>query len=83
MFEILDYLHLIKGKFFRTHPGSEFVVAYTIAKWKKLERNEFDFSQGSSQKGVSRMTWCSVFKYGTFLKSEVIIFISYFGKSKS
>ena len=39
----------------RAYPGSEFVVANTLAKWKKLEPNEIDFSQ----KGVS--TSCSVF----------------------
>ena len=36
-----------------------FVVANTLAKWKKLEPNEIDFSQGSSQKVVSRT--CFVF----------------------
>ena len=34
-------------------PGSEFVVANTLAKWKKLEPNEINFSQGFSQKVVS------------------------------
>ena len=45
---------------FRAHPGSESVVANTLAHWKKLEPNEIDFSQGLSQKvhGVSRS--CSV-----------------------
>ena len=43
----------------RTYPGSEFVVANTLVKWKKLEQNEIDFSQGFSQKVVSRS--CSVF----------------------
>ena len=33
--------------------GSEFVVANTLAKWKKLEPNEINFSQGFSQKVVS------------------------------
>ena len=32
------------------YPGSEFVVAYTLAKWIKLEPNEIYFSQGFSQK---------------------------------
>ena len=41
--------------YFRANPGSEFVVA----KWKKLEPNEIDFSLGFSQKVVSRS--CSVF----------------------
>ena len=35
-------------------PGSEFVVANTLAKWKKLEPDEIDFSLGFSQKEVSR-----------------------------
>ena len=43
----------------RAYPGSEFVVANTLAKWKKLEPNEIDFSQGFSQEVVSRS--CSVF----------------------
>ena len=38
----------------RAYPGSEFVVANTLAKWKMLEPNEIDFSQGFSQKVVSR-----------------------------
>ena len=43
----------------RAYPGPEFVVANTLAKWKKLQPNKFDFSQGFSQKVVSRS--CSVF----------------------
>ena len=43
----------------RAYPGSEFVVANTLAKWEKLLSNEIDFSQGFSQKIVSRS--CSVF----------------------
>ena len=39
----------------RAYPGSEFVVANTLAKWKKLESNEIEFSQ----KVVSRS--CSAF----------------------
>ena len=39
----------------RAYPGSEFVVANTLAKWKRLEPNEIDISQ----KVVS--TSCSVF----------------------
>ena len=42
----------------RAYPGSEFVVANTSAKWKKLEPNEINFSQGFSQKVVSS---CFVF----------------------
>ena len=38
----------------RAYPGSEFVVANTLAKWKKLEPNEIGFSQGFSQKEVLR-----------------------------
>ena len=38
---------------FRAYPGSEFDVANTFAKWKKLEQNEINFSQGFSQKVVS------------------------------
>ena len=41
----------------RANPGSEFVVANTLAKWKKLEPNEIE---GFSQKVVS--TSCFVFK---------------------
>ena len=44
----------------RAYPGSEFVVANTLAKWEKLEPNEINFSQGFSQKVVSRS--CFVFK---------------------
>ena len=45
--------------YYRAHPGSEFVVANTLAKWKTLEPNEINFSQGFSQKLVS--TSCFVF----------------------
>ena len=38
---------------FRAYPGSDFVVANTLAKWKKLKPNEINFSQGFSQKVVS------------------------------
>ena len=43
----------------RAYPGSEFVVANTLAKWNKLQPNEIDFSQGFSQEVISRI--CSVF----------------------
>ena len=33
---------------YRAYPGSEFVVANTLSKWKKLEPNEINFSQGFS-----------------------------------
>ena len=49
----------------RAIPGSEFVVANTLGKWKKLEPNEFDFSQWFSQKGISL--------YGRFLKTDELI----------
>ena len=42
----------------RAYPGLEFVVANTLAKLKKLEPIEIDFSQGLSQKVVS--TSCSI-----------------------
>ena len=29
---------------YRAYPGSEFVVANTLAKWKKVEQNEINFS---------------------------------------
>ena len=45
----------------RAYPGSEFVVANTIAKWKKLEPNEIDFSQGFSKEVVHVSISCSVF----------------------
>ena len=37
---------------FRAYPSSEFVVANILAKWKKLEQNEINFSQGFSQRVV-------------------------------
>ena len=43
----------------RAYPGSEFVVANTLAKLKKLEPNEINLSQGFSQKVVS--TSCFIF----------------------
>ena len=52
--------HIItRSRSSRAYPGSEFVVANTLAKWKKLEPNEINFSQGFSQKVVS--TSCFVF----------------------
>ena len=44
----------------RAYPGSEFVVANTLVKWKKLEPNEIDFSQGFSQKVHVVSKSCSV-----------------------
>ena len=41
----------------RAYPGSEFVVADTLAKWKKLEPNEIIFSQGFSLKVVVDTTF--------------------------
>ena len=52
----IDNYQLVPG---RAYPGSELVVANTLAKWKKLEPNKIDFSQGFSQKVVSRS--CSPF----------------------
>ena len=43
----------------RAYPGSEFVVANNLSKWKKLEPNEINFSQSFSQKEAS--TSCFVF----------------------
>ena len=37
---------------FRAYPNSEFVVANTLANWKRLEPNEIGFSQGFSQRVV-------------------------------
>ena len=45
----------------RAYPDSEFVVANTVAKWKKLEPNEINFSQGFRQQVVS--TSCIIFTY--------------------
>ena len=50
---------VIIGQFPRAYPDSELAVANTLTKWKKLELNETEFSQGLSQKVVSRS--CSVF----------------------
>ena len=50
---------MMSAVIYRAYPGSEFVVANTLAKWKKLEPNKIEFSQGFSQKVVSRT--CSVF----------------------
>ena len=44
---------------YRAFPGSEFVVANTLAKLEKFEPNEIGFSQGFSQKVVS--TSCFLF----------------------
>ena len=44
---------------FRAYAGSEFVVGNTLAKWKNMEPNETNFSQGFSQIVVS--TSCFVF----------------------
>ena len=46
----------------RASPGSEFVVANTLAKLKKLEPNAINFSQGFSQKVHVVSTRCFVFK---------------------
>ena len=46
---------------YRVNPASKFVVANTLAKWKKLEANKINFCQDFSQKVVS--TSCFVFNY--------------------
>ena len=43
----------------RVYPGSEFVVANTLVKWKKLEPSETNLNQGFSKIVVS--TNCFVF----------------------
>ena len=43
----------------RAYPGSKFAVTNTLAKWKKLEPNEINFSQDFCEKVVS--TSCFVF----------------------
>ena len=43
--DLLEYL--------RAYLDSEFAVANSLAKWKKLEPNDINFSQGFSQKVVS------------------------------
>ena len=50
------------GRYIRAYPGSEFIVANTLAKWKKLEPNEINFSQGFSQKVESTSCFC-IFTY--------------------
>ena len=47
------------------YPGSVFVVANTLAKWKKLEPNEINFNKGFSQKVVS----LSCFVFNSLLAS--------------
>ena len=48
IFCILDqFVHQL-----RAYPGSKFVVANTLAKWKKLEPNEINLSQDFGQKVV-------------------------------
>ena len=48
----------------RAYPGSEFIVANTLAKWKMLEPNEINFSQGL--KFSQKVVWSSCFFYLTF-----------------
>ena len=65
LFKLCVHVHAFvasihKCQFSQAYPGSEFVVANILAKLKKLEPNEIDFSQGFSQTVVSRS--CSVFK---------------------
>ena len=42
--------YILYGMVFRAYPGSEFVVAKTLAKWKKLEPNKIDCSQVLARK---------------------------------
>ena len=42
----------------RAYPSSEFVVANTLAKWKKLEPNEINLSQGFTQKVSINKLFC-------------------------
>ena len=57
----------------RAYPGSEFVVANTLAKWKKLEPNEINFSQGFSQKVVST----SCFAFNSLLAIATCLLITF------
>ena len=41
---------------------TEYFVANTLAKWRKLEPNEINFSQGFSQKVHVVSTHCFIFK---------------------
>ena len=45
MFPINKLREMKMNRLARAYPGSEFVVANTLAKWKKLEPNEINFSQ--------------------------------------
>ena len=55
----------------RTYSSSEFVVANTLAKWKKMEPNEINFNQGFSQKLVS--TSCFVFNSLTARGDSLVV----------
>ena len=57
--KVNNYPTSMKPSIIRAYPDSEFVAANTLAKWKKLEPSEINFSQGFSQKVVS--TSCFVF----------------------
>ena len=48
----LLFSNLLVARLYRACPGSEFVVANTLAKWKKLEPNEINFSLGFSHQQV-------------------------------
>ena len=50
-FQLL-FANLLVAWLHRAYPGSEFVVANTLAKWKKLEPNEINFSQGFGHQQV-------------------------------
>ena len=55
----MDAMLIWVNSIVRAYPDSEIIVANTLAKWKKLEPNDINFSQGFSQKVVS--TSCFVF----------------------
>ena len=57
------------AKWFRAYPGSEFVVANTLVKWKKLEPNEINLSQGFRQK-VS--TSCFIFNSLPAMSADIL-----------
>ena len=62
----------------RAYPGSELVVANTLAKWKKLEPNDIKFSQGFSQKVVS----ASCFEFNSLsVRGESCCLLITFAKS--
>ena len=51
----------------RAYPGLEFVVANTLAKWKKLEPNQINSSQGLPESNINK---CSVFNSLPLLSAD-------------